>query len=78
MSVTLPNTRNVVIMALGFGTNTQVVVPGTYVYTPACRSRLLPVGTDTLIGSLHADNTAGYTARPGARPSGRDQGDADH
>ena len=33
VSVTLPADRNVVIMALGFGTNNQVVVPGTYVYT---------------------------------------------
>ena len=29
VSVSLPNTRNVVIVALGFGTNNQVVVPGT-------------------------------------------------
>ena len=48
VSVTLPNNRNVVIMALGFGTNTQVVVPGTYVYNSACRLRSLSVGTHTL------------------------------
>ncbi len=35
VSIQLPNTRNVVIMALGFGTNTQVVVPGSYVIYPA-------------------------------------------
>ena len=54
MSVTLPNTRNVVIMALGFGTNTQVVVPGTYTYNPL-QARLLPVGTYTLTVYVHAD-----------------------
>ncbi len=37
MSVSVPNNRNVVTLALGFGTNTSVVVPGTYAYTPPCR-----------------------------------------
>ena len=64
VSVTLPNTRNVVIMALGFGTNNTVVVPGTYTYTPAAGA-IEPVGTDTLSVSFAPSNPAGYTPRPG-------------
>lgn len=65
VSVTVPNNRNVVIMALGFGTNNQVVVPGTYVYTvrpgntPA-PGAILPVGTHRLHVVFTPDNTAGY------------------
>lgn len=65
VSVTLPNTRNVVIMALGFGNNTQVVVPGTYVYTPPSGT-VLPVGTYTLNVVFTPDNTAGYTGATGS------------
>ncbi len=64
VSVTLPNTRNVVIMALGFGTNTQVVVPGTYVYTPPAGT-VLPVGTHTLKVAFTPTNTAAYTSANG-------------
>ena len=65
VSVTLPNTRNVVIMALGFGTNTQVVVPGNYVYTPPAGT-LLSVGTHTLDVAFTPNNTAGYTDASGS------------
>ena len=73
VSVTLPNTRNVVIMALGFGTNTQVVVPGTYVYTippsppvtPA-PGAVLPVGTHPLAVTFTPTNTAAYTGATGS------------
>ena len=46
-------------MALGFGTNTQVVVPGTYVYTPASGA-VLPVGTDPLSVTFTPSNTSAY------------------
>jgi hypothetical protein len=60
VSVSVPNNRSVVIMALGFGTNTQVVVPGTYVYTPPAGT-VLPVGTDPLSVVFTPTNAAGYT-----------------
>ena len=59
VSVTLPSTRNVVIMALGFGTNNTVVVPGTYTYTPPAGTTTEPVGTDTLSVSFRADQYGG-------------------
>jgi hypothetical protein len=65
VSVTLPNTRNVVIMALGFGTNNTVVVPGTYTYTPPAGT-IEPVGTDTLSVSFVPSNPAGYTSATGS------------
>ncbi len=65
VSVTLPNTRNVVIMALGFGTNNTVVVPGTYTYTPPAGT-IEPVGTDTLSVSFTPSNPAGYTSATGS------------
>ncbi len=73
VSVTLPNTRNVVILALGFGTNTQVVVPGTYVYTippnppvtPA-PGAVLPVGTRPLAVAFTPTNTAAYAGANGS------------
>ena len=73
VSVTLPNTRNIVIMALGFGTNNQVVVPGTYVYsippsppvTPA-PGAVLPVGTHPLAVTFTPTNTAAYTGATGS------------
>jgi FG-GAP-like repeat/Bacterial Ig-like domain (group 3) len=65
VSVTLPNTRNVVIMALGFGTNNTVVVPGTYTYTPPAGTTTEPVGTDTLSVSFVPSNPAGYTSATG-------------
>jgi FG-GAP-like repeat len=64
VSVTLPSTRNVVIMALGFGTNNTVTVPGTYTYTPAIGA-IEPVGTDTLSVSFVPTNAAGYTSATG-------------
>ncbi len=71
VSVTVPNNRNVVIMALGFGTNNQVVVPGTYVYTylPGNQSApgaILPVGTTTLDVAFTPNNTAGYNSANGS------------
>jgi FG-GAP-like repeat/Bacterial Ig-like domain (group 3) len=64
LSVTLPSTRNVVIMALGFGTNTPAVVPGTYVYTPASGT-VLPIGTNPLSVTFTPSNTAAYTGATG-------------
>ena len=64
VSVTLPSTRNVVIMALGFGTNNTVVVPGTYKYNPAAGA-IEPVGTDTLSVSFVPSDPAGYTSATG-------------
>jgi FG-GAP-like repeat/Bacterial Ig-like domain (group 3) len=61
VSVSVPNTRNVVIMALGFGSNTQVVVPGTYAYNPPSGT-LLSVGTHTLNVTFTPSNTTGYTS----------------
>jgi FG-GAP-like repeat/Bacterial Ig-like domain (group 3) len=67
VSVSVPNNRNVVIMALGFGSNTQVVVPGTYVYNPAAGSTPpLSVGTHTLNVTFTPDNTGGYNGATGS------------
>jgi hypothetical protein len=71
VSVTLPADRNVVIMSLGFGTNNQVVVPGTYTYTyqPGNQSApgaILPVGTTTLDVAFTPNNSAGYTSAKGS------------
>jgi hypothetical protein len=65
VSVTLPSTRNVVIMALGFGTNNTVVVPGTYTYTPPAGTTTEPVGTDTLSVTFVPSNPAGYSGSTG-------------
>ncbi len=65
VSVTLPNTRNVVIMAVGFGTDTQVFVPGTYIYTPSAGT-VLAVGSHTLNVSFTPDNSSGYTGATGS------------
>ncbi len=64
VSVTIPSTRNVVILALGFGTNSTVTVPGTYTYTPAAGA-IEPVGTDTLSVSFTPTNSSGYTTATG-------------
>ena len=64
LSVTLPSTRNVVIMALGFGTNTLAVVPGTYVYTPPSGT-VLPAGTNPLSVTFTPSNPAAYTSATG-------------
>ncbi len=64
LSVTLPSTRNVVIMALGFGTNTQATVPGTYAYTPVTGT-VLPVGTNPLSVTFTPSNPAAYTGATG-------------
>jgi hypothetical protein len=61
VSISVPNNRNVVILALGFGTNTNVVVPGTYAYTPPSGT-VLPVGTDPLSVIFTPTNAAGYTS----------------
>jgi hypothetical protein len=71
VSVTVPNNRNVVIMALGFGTNNQVVVPGTYVYTylpgnVSAPGAILGVGTHTLDVAFTPNNTAGYNSANGS------------
>jgi hypothetical protein len=60
VSVSVPNNRNVVTLALGFGTNTNVVVPGTYAYTPPAGT-VLPVGTNPLSVIFTPSNAAGYT-----------------
>ncbi len=60
VSISVPNNRNVVILALGFGTNTNVIVPGTYAYTPPAGT-VLPVGTDPLSVIFTPTNAAGYT-----------------
>ncbi len=75
VSVTLPNMKTVVILALGFGTNTQVVVPGTYAYsytiapnppvTPASGA-VLPVGTWPLAVAFTPTNTAAYAGANGS------------
>jgi hypothetical protein len=71
VSVTLPNDRNVVIMALGFGTNNQVVVPGTYAYTYkpgnlSAPGAILTVGSHELDVVFTPDNTAGYNGATGS------------
>jgi hypothetical protein len=65
VSVTLPSTRNIVIMALGFGTGTQVVVPGTYNYNPASGT-VLSVGTHTLNVTFTPSDSTGYTGATGS------------
>jgi hypothetical protein len=71
VSVTVPNNRNVVIMALGFGTNNQVVVPGNYVYTylpgnVSAPGAILSVGTHTLDVAFTPTDTAGYNSATGS------------
>ncbi|MBB5328771.1 hypothetical protein HDF14_002387, partial [Edaphobacter lichenicola] len=47
-SITLPNNRNVVIVAMALNTAaTPTVIPGSYVYTPPAGT-VLPAGTNTL------------------------------
>jgi hypothetical protein len=65
VSVGVPNNRNVVILALGFGTNSQVVVPGTYSYNPAAGAKL-PVGTNPLNVTFTPSNSSGYTGATGS------------
>jgi FG-GAP-like repeat/Bacterial Ig-like domain (group 3) len=65
VSVTLPNTRNVVVLALGFGTNTQVNVPGTYDYAPPAGT-VLAVGSHPLNVTFTPDNSSGYTGATGS------------
>jgi hypothetical protein len=65
VSISVPNNRNVVILALGFGTNNQVVVPGTYVYNPPATTKL-PVGTSTLKVTFTPSNSSGYTGATGS------------
>ncbi len=66
VSISLPNNRKVVILALGFGTNNQVVVPGTYVYTPPSGT-VLPVGQQqTLSVQFTPTNAQAYTSASGS------------
>jgi hypothetical protein len=65
VSVTLPATPNVVILALGFGTNTQVTVPGTYTYNPVAGTTTEPVGTDTLSVSFTPNDPTSFTSATG-------------
>ncbi len=65
VSVTLPNNRKVVILALGFGTNNQVVVPGTYAYSPDLGT-VLAVGSHPLNVTFTPTNTDGYTTAAGS------------
>jgi len=67
VSISVPNNREVVIMALGFGTNNQVVVPGTYAYNPTFGA-LLSVGTHTLSVVFTPSNTAGYNSASDSVP----------
>jgi sugar lactone lactonase YvrE len=65
VSVTLPSTRTVVIMALGFGTNTLVTVPGTYVYNPPAGTKL-SVGSHTLGVTFTPTDPAAYNGATGS------------
>ena len=65
VSVSVPNNRNVVTLALGFGTNNQIVVPGTYTYNPAAGTKL-PVGTNPLNVTFVPSNSSGYTGATGS------------
>ena len=65
VSVTIPSTRNVVILALGFGSNMQVMVPGTYNYTPPAGT-IEPVGTDTLKVAFTPTDPTAYTSANGS------------
>jgi hypothetical protein len=62
---TEPTSRNVVILALGFGTDNQVTVPGTYKYNPVAGTPAQPVPSETLSVSFTPSNTAGYTSATG-------------
>ena len=62
VSVSVPNNRKVVILALGFGNNNLVVVPGNYVYNPASGT-VLPVGNNQpLKVTFTPSNTQAYTS----------------
>jgi hypothetical protein len=65
VSVTVPPTRNIVVMALGFGTNTKVDVPGTYQYTPGAGT-VLAVGTHALRVRFTPANDSGYAGADGS------------
>ena len=52
------------ILAVGFGTNTDVVVPGTYIYSPTSGT-VLGAGTDTLSVTFTPTDPAGYTSASG-------------
>jgi FG-GAP-like repeat/Bacterial Ig-like domain (group 3) len=65
VSITLPNTRNVVIMAVGINTFTDVVVPGTYTYNYPTGD-VLGAGTYTLTVTFKPTDPAGYTTATGS------------
>ncbi|NYF54053.1 beta strand repeat-containing protein, partial [Tunturiibacter gelidoferens] len=57
-SITLPNNRNVVIVAMALNTAaTPTVIPGSYVYTPPAGT-VLPVGTNKLSVQFTPTNPA--------------------
>ncbi|MGF7181971.1 beta strand repeat-containing protein, partial [Tunturiibacter psychrotolerans] len=57
-SITLPNNRNVVIVAMALNTAaTPTVIPGSYVYTPPAGT-VLPAGTNTLSVQFTPTNPA--------------------
>ena len=65
VSVSLPNTRNVVILAVGINTYTDVVVPGTYTYSPVSGT-VLGAGLQTLTVTFKPTDPAGYTSATGS------------
>ena len=65
VSITLPNTRNVVILAVGINTYTDVVVPGTYTYSPVSGT-VLGAGLQTLTVTFTPTDPAGYTSATGS------------
>ena len=60
-SVTLPNTRNIVMLSMDLATPE---VPGTFVYNPPAGT-IEPVGTDTLSVTFTPTDTTNYTTATG-------------
>ena len=60
-SVTLPNTRNIVMLSMDLATPE---VPGTFVYNPPAGT-IEPVGTDTLSVTFTPTDTTDYTTATG-------------
>ncbi len=56
-SVTLPNTRNIVMLSMDL---TTPAIPGTFVYTPPAGT-IEPVGTDTLSVTFTPTDSTDYT-----------------
>ncbi len=68
-SVTLPNTRNIVMLSMDLATPQ---VPGTFVYNPPAGT-IEPVGTDTLSVTFTPTDTTDYTTRHRHRAAGGDK-----